>query len=211
MRSRYVFALALLPALLSVRAGATVYVVSPDATIGDFPTIQAAVDAIVDGDIIELISGTFVGPGNRDIDFLGKAITVRSQDGDPAACIVNCQGSPSEQHRAFWFHSGEGSSSQVQELTLSNGYAEQGGAILCQASSSPTITGCVFSHNRASGEGGALLCEYYSDVTVEHCTFKDNSASKGGAASACYQAFPSFWHSTFSENSAEEGGAGIHV
>jgi len=59
---------------------ATIYVVNPQGT-GDCPTIQAAVDAVMDGDIIELTDGTFTGDGNRDIDFLGKAIIVCSQLG----------------------------------------------------------------------------------------------------------------------------------
>ena len=43
---------------------ATTYLVNPEGT-GDFPTIQAAIDAVVDGDIIELNDGTFTGDGNR--------------------------------------------------------------------------------------------------------------------------------------------------
>jgi hypothetical protein len=36
-----------------------------------YSTIQSAIDAAVGGDTV------VVAPGNRDIDFLGKAITVR--------------------------------------------------------------------------------------------------------------------------------------
>jgi len=43
----------------------------------DYPTIQAAVNAAVDGDEVIVAPGTYTGEGNRDIDFLGKAITVR--------------------------------------------------------------------------------------------------------------------------------------
>jgi pectin methylesterase-like acyl-CoA thioesterase len=57
-------------------SGASVYVVRPDGS-GDFPTIQAAIDAAIDGDTVELADGTFRGDGNRDPDYLGKAITVR--------------------------------------------------------------------------------------------------------------------------------------
>ena len=56
----------------AVAATGAVYVVSPDGT-GDFPTIQAAINGAADGDIVELTDGTFIGAGNRDIDFLGKA------------------------------------------------------------------------------------------------------------------------------------------
>src|SRR5690606_37310840 len=43
-------------------ASTAVYVVQPDGA-GDFLTIQAAVDAAVDGDAIELANGTLRGPG----------------------------------------------------------------------------------------------------------------------------------------------------
>jgi hypothetical protein len=57
-------------------AAANIYLVRPDGT-GDFTTIQAAINAAVGGDVFELSDGTFVGDGNRDVDFGGKAVTVR--------------------------------------------------------------------------------------------------------------------------------------
>jgi hypothetical protein len=44
-----------------VPVSATTYLVTPDGT-GDYPTIQLAVDAVVDGDIIELTPRTFIHP-----------------------------------------------------------------------------------------------------------------------------------------------------
>ena len=81
---------------------ATTYVVRPDGT-GDFPNIQAAVVAAESGDSVELTDGTFSGAGNRDIDYLGKAITIGSQSGNPEACIINCEGGAAEPHRGFLF------------------------------------------------------------------------------------------------------------
>lgn len=86
----------------AAQASATTYVVSPDGP-GDYPTIQAAVDAVVDYDVIELADGTFTGDGNRDIEVPAKNITIRSEGGDPMSCIVDCQGSARAEHRGFHF------------------------------------------------------------------------------------------------------------
>jgi predicted outer membrane repeat protein len=164
---------------------ADTHLVRPDGT-GDFPTIQAAIDAAVNGDAIELADGTFRGDGNRDLDYHGKTITVRSQGGDPASCIIDCEGSLEEPHRGLRFHSGEGPGASLRGVTISGGYAYlppmfDGGAVHC-VSASPTFFDCVFSDNYADNEGGALYASGGSPV-LDHCVFSANSAlSYGGGA-----------------------------
>lgn len=46
---------------------AETYTIAPDGS-GDFPTIQAALVAAQAGDIVELLNGTLMGEGNRDVD-----------------------------------------------------------------------------------------------------------------------------------------------
>jgi len=84
---------------------------------GDFPTIQAAIDASVDGDEVVIANGVYSGEGNKNLDFGGRAITVRSQNG-PEACIIDCE----EEGRGFWFHSGESFTSVVQGISIINGF-----------------------------------------------------------------------------------------
>ncbi|MHC4501634.1 MAG: hypothetical protein ACYS21_21310 [Planctomycetota bacterium] len=67
-----------------------------------FATIQKAIDSAFNGDTVIVADGTYTGPGNRDIDFLGKAITVRSESG-PENCIIDCENSG----RGFYFDDGE--------------------------------------------------------------------------------------------------------
>jgi hypothetical protein len=113
----------------------------------DFNTIQAAIDDSNDGDTIIVADGTYTGDGNRDIDFLGKVITLRSENG-PGNCIIDCNGTLAEKHRGFHFHSGEDHNSVVCGFTITNGYAERGGAIFC-VSSSPTLTNCIYRDSTA--------------------------------------------------------------
>lgn len=167
----------------AVSALATTYVVTPDGT-GDFPTIQAALDAVVNGDVIELADGTYTGPGNRDIDYHGKAVTVRSISGDPALCRIDCGGSPTQPHRGFHFHSGETEASRLEGVTVASGYAigtgpdAWGGAILCYYSS-PSVTRCVLEDNRAGEDGGGLMASYGSP-TITDCIVRRNVAGWGG-------------------------------
>ena len=141
---------------LSTTAPAATYLVRSNGS-GDYATIQDAIDAVVDTDIIELASGTFDDDGNRDLDYLGKAITIRSQSGDPADVTIDCEGGEFDPHRAFWFHNGEGSSSVLQNITILGGYIVDGngGAILCEGGAAPTIEGCVFGSNIVLGSGAS--------------------------------------------------------
>ena len=135
--------------------GATIYV--PDHQ----PTIQAGIDAAANGDEVVVRDDTYSGVGNRDIDFLGKAITVRSENG-PDNCTVDCEGSPGGYHRGFYFHSGEDENSVLDGFTVINGYMESawlgtyGGAGIYCGDSSPTIMNNVISSNEAWVSGGGI-------------------------------------------------------
>jgi len=111
-----------------------------------FDSIQEAIDAVLDEEAtINVLDGTYTGLGNHDIDFYGKAITLRSLNG-PANCVIDCEGSG----RGFDFHSGETQQTIVAGFTITNGQADFGGAIRC-VNSSPQIANCVISDNNPDG------------------------------------------------------------
>ena len=118
-------------------------------------TIQAGIDAALDGETVFVADGTYMGEGNRDIDFCGKAITVRSEHG-AESCIIDCGGSEEEYHRGFCFHSGEDPKSILDGFTIKNGYYRDGGGIYCDSGSSPIIENNIISNNLASYRGGRI-------------------------------------------------------
>jgi predicted outer membrane repeat protein len=201
------------------------YVVMPDSS-GDFPTIQAAIDGVPPRSLILLHDGVFTGPGNIDLDFKGKALTIRSQSGDPTACVIECRRpmAPVE-CRAFHFHSGEAADSKVDGLLIRNGNMQDGAAVLCEGSS-PVFTRCVFIHNLAMASltrtlfvgplvsasvkalGGAVHC-YQASPVFDTCTFIDNTADYGGALCASRLSFPIIRHTTFHRNRAFLSGSAI--
>ncbi len=183
--------LALVYLSISALCGAEIITVDNDAP-ADFNNIQAAIDSANNGDIVIISPGTYSGNGNRDIDFKGKAITVRSTEpNNPnivAATIIDCNGDWFDEHRGFVFHSNEDSNSVISGLSIINGYSvpfetqidgvqaifNEGGAVFC-CQSSPIIKKCLFTNNRAL-RGGAIGCEVDANVTIIGCEISNNIA-----------------------------------
>jgi hypothetical protein len=178
----------------------------------DFNNIQAAIDDSNDGDIIVVSPGTYTGDGNRDIDYKGKAITVRSTDpNDPnivASTIIDCNGTEEEPHRGFLFNSGEEANSVLTGLTITNGYAKYGGGISCEASR-PTILNCIIRVCTADNSGGGIYSGC-SDPIVRNCIIERNRGAccyGGGVYSLGWDSVgPSFKNCIIRFNKTPNGG-----
>jgi len=149
----------------------------------DFNNIQAAIDDATNGDTVEIQPGRYTGPGNRNIDFKGKPITVRSTDpNDPntlEATIIDCNGLG----RGFYFWgSRNGPDCVVNGLTIINGDASQGtgaregGGICCDEYASPTIRACRIMGNWANS-GGGIYIGNGSTAVIDRCLITRNSVS----------------------------------
>jgi hypothetical protein len=184
----------------------------------DFSNIQAAINDANHGDIIEVLPGTYTGAGNRDIDFLGKAITIRSIDpNDPnvvASTVIDCGGQEEQWHRGFYFLSGEDDRSVLAGLTITNARLSirefpedlDGGGILC-LHSSPTIFKCSLVGNSVEFRGGGMYCEGGNPI-IRDCTFRENNASSG--AGICFRdSSPVISGCDFIDNNSVENSGGI--
>ncbi|MCP4257484.1 MAG: hypothetical protein GY774_08145 [Planctomycetes bacterium] len=167
-----------------------------------FDTIQKGIDAASKGQIVIVLDGTYTGEGNRDIEFGGKAISVRSENG-PENCTIDCLGTQEEYHRGFSFNNHEDMNSILKGFTILNGYTRQGGAIFC-VNSSPMIVNCVIRHNEVSVDGGGIYCEG-SNPTIRSCVIAGNKASIGGGI-FCDNSDPTVTLCTITENEAGYGG-----
>ncbi len=148
----------------------------------DYPTIQAALDAVPAGDTIVVRDGTWLGDGNRNLDFGGKDLVLRSENG-PGACILNAEGNASVNQRVFHFHGGETRDAIVEGFTITGGHVywayqlgEAGGGIFCENGSSPTVRNCIIEGNQAKHGGGIRLGT--GSAYIYQCIIRDNHADQ---------------------------------
>jgi hypothetical protein len=144
----------------------------------EYPTIQSAIDDCNNGDVVIVAPEVYRGPGNRDIDFSGKAITVQSENG-PEDCVIDCNGVEADPHRGFYFGSGEDANCVLAGFTITNGYASYGAGVYCEGDSGPTIINCIITGNSAEQAGGGIYCENASP-SLTNCILTANYATSGG-------------------------------
>ncbi|MDH4034320.1 MAG: right-handed parallel beta-helix repeat-containing protein, partial [candidate division Zixibacteria bacterium] len=150
---------------------------------GDSATIQAGIDGTADFDTVLVAPGTYAGVGNRDLDFDGKLIVLRSSGG-PAVTTIDCGGSVSEPHQAIRFHNGEDSLARVHGFTMTNGWwyddpwPDDGGIVQC-SSSAPAIVNCVITGNTGNGIYAYhnMDGQYGSGVQIDSCVVSNNDGN----------------------------------
>jgi parallel beta-helix repeat protein len=190
-----------------------------------FCKIQDAINAAASGVsiVVEIIvaDGTYTGAGNKDLDFGGKGLTLRSANG-PTNCVIDCQGSG----RGFYFHSGETAAARVDGFTIRNGNVTssspggaKGGGVYC-SSASPTLVNCTIDANAVYGSdwasgGGGVFC-YSSSPMLTNCTITGNTAcgstyGRGGGV-YCYSSSPMLTNCTITGNTASgiSSGGGVY-
>ena len=169
---RTVLTLSALVLLISLStSNAETWYILPDGT-GDAPTIQAGVDSAAVGDTVMLANGTYTGDGNRDVDYSGKGIVIRSQDDNPDSCVIDCQGSEADPHRAFNIPPMFPDTAMLQGVTVTNGYNVEGAAIHVNMAYF-AANNCVFRGNDGDSWEGVIY--NFGSAILNGCKFTGNS------------------------------------
>ena len=140
----------------------------------DFGMIQEAVDQALDNDTVIVRPGTYF----ENIDFLGKAIVVRSEKGPAVTVVDGNQAGP-----VATFANGEGRDSVLEGFRLSNGLGWDGGGIACR-SSSPTISANTIAQNGTYFGGGGIRCDSSSPL-ISGNVISNNWSSDGYGGGIC--------------------------
>ena len=215
-----IFALILAIACSASSSHATTWYIKHDGS-GDVPTIKEGIVMADSGDTVLLENGIYTGDGNRDIDFLGKSVVVRSRSNNPQYCIIDCQATKFTPHRGFVFRGGEDSTSVIQGVTIRNGYAP-----------ADTVAARVWNEEQAlvrliEKARNSYVRERWREMLVKLRSDRDPPADQGklivdseiirnGGAILCdvdstgLGASPTIWNCRFINNTAELGG-GIYV
>lgn len=198
MRGLAVFAVG---AALALPAGAATINVP-----GDQPTVQAAINAAVAGDEVVVAPGLY----KENVNFGGKAITVRSSSG-PAATILDGRLLGS----VVTFATGEGRGSVLRGFTLRNGRLTSsmsflsGGGIRIQ-NASPTIVNNIVTGNQACASGAGISIRGGSPL-ISANTISNNSpigcsGHTGGGIDIFGTGSAEITNNTITGNSASSGG-----
>jgi hypothetical protein len=181
-----------------------------------YPTIQSAINACVNGDTVLVAPGNYAGA----VNFTGKTISVVSSGGGAVTTISGAGGSAT-----VTFQGGEGPLTQLQGFTIQNG----GPGIYCH-NASPQISACTVVNNFSSlgtnAAAGGIRCRNDAgngSPTITGCVIANNAGFRGGGLSfettGAATMSPAVIGCTVSTNFAQSeyqnnysgSGAGIHV
>jgi len=179
--------------------------VAPDGG-GDYPTIQAAYDAAVPGDVVVLADGTFTGDGNRDLRLDFRGITIRSASGDPTRTILDGEGTFALAQSAL-DAAAPFERDRIEGVTLTGGAGTSHAAAAVFEFIGPiTFESCWIVGNEGSS---IVAASTFSDVTFRGCRIIGNRSR--AATFTSYAALVSIEDSVIAANASEDDRGSVIV
>ncbi len=192
---------------------ARTWFLQPDGT-GDAPTISAAIDSSVYGDVIELTCGEYFEEGI----YLKSGVTIRSESGTPECAVVQGR-QPTATPGGIFIAHGVDETTLLEGITITGGWATShyfgysGGGIAIFSNSALTVRRCQISGNFAQ-RGGGVEISSDSHPLFEECMIFDNEAilSAGGVSVilGSFRAVDSMVSGNLSESGPADGLVGIN-
>ena len=132
-------------------------------------TIGNATGTVATNGMVTIANGTYTGKGNVGIS-ITKDMTITGVDQN--GTIIDGGGS------SQIFNIASGVTVTIENLTLTNGYAYNGGTIYNRGNL--TIQNCNINNNTATNYGGGIYNGSYGTCTVTDSTISNNTAKYGG-------------------------------
>ncbi|MHC4618992.1 MAG: PKD domain-containing protein [Planctomycetota bacterium] len=178
----------------------------------DYSRIQNAIDAAGQGDEIIVEPGRYC----ENINFKGKAITVRSSEPDDPCIVETTIIDANGVGSVVTFADSEDRDSVLQGFTLTGGTGTEwmadyyaGGGIYCIVAA-PSILQNIITGNSVNESGGGLFCDVGSHALLYKNTITGNSAKKGGAVFT-QAAQIEAQNNVICHNTARHKGGGLHL
>ncbi|MEJ2737900.1 MAG: hypothetical protein P8189_30825, partial [Anaerolineae bacterium] len=180
----------------------------------DFDTIQAGIDAAVDGDTVLVAPGEYVI--TEPITFWGKAITLQSETG-PNETIIR-MGTPADTNRGsvVVFENNETDASVLDGFTITgsrNGNwfpsdSQWGGGGILFVASSGTVRNCIIVQNSTEVGGGVFLWSGSSTILTNCIITKNSAGFLGGGVVSARDSFLTMADCIISSNTTTNSGGG---
>ena len=167
---------------------------------GDYITIQQAINASVNGDVIMVAPGRYI----ENIDYNGKSITVKSETG-PGRTII-------DGNRSGEVVRMDGYQEILDGFTITNGftqYPNYGAGGISIGYGKQEIINCIVVDNNSDYRGGAILCDG-GEVYLNNCIIYLNGSSED-TIYCYYMAYMIFVNCTIDDNIHVHVDSSAHV
>jgi hypothetical protein len=215
----YVYALTLVAVVTPWASANTLRVPTQHATI------QSALTAASAGDTVLVAPGTYTGAGNRDLDFHGQDMVLRSEAGAEVT-IIDVAGTEEDPARGVLLGSGLTPAAVLEGFTIINGlmvnvreptsqiassarHELSGAGIMIRGFCSPTVRNCIIRNCFSEFTGGGVGVELGANPRLENVVVTGCSAGiQGGGISVETGGDAVLMDCTFTGNRSFNGGGG---